>query len=294
MIRVSSRDDLHASLASLRRPNARIGFVPTMGYLHQGHASLIQHARQASDLVVVSLFVNPKQFGPQEDLDRYPRDLDRDTRLCRESGVDLLWTPEASDIYPAGFQTEVRVTALSAPLCGEDRPGHFTGVATVVARLLGLVRPHAAFFGQKDFQQWRLIARMVEDLALGVDIVRCPIVREPDGLAMSSRNAYLTPDERLRARALSRALARAMRAYLAGERRAVALLDAARPELAEVDLQYLELRDADSLEPIAHVQAPAVLAVAAKVGSTRLIDNVLFAPDSPDRGLERLLEGASA
>lgn len=294
MIRVSSRHDLHASLASLRRPNARIGFVPTMGYLHQGHVSLIQHARNSSDLVVVSIFVNPKQFGPNEDLDRYPRDLDRDTRLCRESGVDLLWTPTPSDIYPPGFQTEVRVTALEAPLCGADRPGHFTGVATVVARLLGLVRPDVAFFGQKDFQQWRLIARMVEDLALGVSIVRCPIVREPDGLAMSSRNAYLSPDDRRRARALSRALSRAMRAYLAGERTASALLDAARPDLSGLDLQYLELRDADTLAPVERLEAPAVLAVAAKVGSTRLIDNVLLAPDSPDRGLERLLEGASA
>jgi pantoate--beta-alanine ligase len=264
-----------------------------MGFLHEGHASLIRHARQTSDVVVVSIFVNPKQFGPHEDLDRYPRDLDRDQALCEKEGVDLLFTPTPEVVYPPGFRTEVAVAGLTDPLCGSSRPGHFAGVTTVVARLFGLIRPDAAFFGQKDFQQWRVIAQMVSDLAMPVDVVRAPIVREPDGLAMSSRNAYLAPDERLRARALSRALAQAMRAYLAGERSAARLLDAARPELAGLALEYLDLRDADTLHPVSALAAPAVMAIAAKLGKTRLIDNALLAPDSPDRGLATLLEGAS-
>jgi pantoate--beta-alanine ligase len=264
-----------------------------MGYLHEGHASLMRLARQSSDLVVVSIFVNPKQFGPSEDLDRYPRDLERDMRLCEHEGVDLLFTPQSEDIYPPGFRTEVSVAGLTEPLCGASRPGHFTGVTTVVARLFGLVRPDRAFFGQKDFQQWRVIARMVEDLAMPVEIVPGPIVREADGLALSSRNTYLSNEDRQRALALSRALAQAMRMDLAGERSAESLQGAARSALSGLELEYLELRDADTLQPVAVLDAPAVMAVAAKVGKTRLIDNALLAPESPDRGLPRLLEGAA-
>lgn len=307
MIRVSTRAELREAMARLRAERTpetpsdalsvprgpRVGFVPTMGYLHEGHASLIRHAREASDLVLVSIFVNPKQFGPHEDLDRYPRDLARDTELCRTEGVDLLWTPSSADVYPPGFRTEVRVEGFTEGLCGASRPGHFAGVTTVVARLFGLVKPDLAFFGQKDFQQWRVLAQMAEDLAMDITIVRCPIVREEDGLALSSRNTYLAPDERLRARALSRALALAMRLYLEGERDAERLLDAARAALSDVALEYLELRDADSLMPVSTLQAPAVLAVAARIGKTRLIDNALLAPDSPDRGLANLLEGAA-
>lgn len=293
MIRVSSRLELDESLDRLRTPGARLAFVPTMGYLHEGHASLIRLARQAADVVVVSIFVNPKQFGPNEDLDRYPRDLERDQALCDREGVDLLFTPTPDVVYPPGFATEVAVSGLTDALCGASRPGHFAGVTTVLARLFGLIRPDRAYFGQKDFQQWRVIARMVEDLAMPVEVVRAPLIREADGLALSSRNTYLSPEDRTRALALSRALAQAMRAYLAGERSAERLLAAARSELAGVDLEYLELRDADTLAPVANLHAPAVLALAAKVGKTRLIDNALLAPDSPDRGLSRLLEGAT-
>ncbi|MNK60783.1 Pantothenate synthetase [compost metagenome] len=293
MIRVSSRQELRDSLTRLKKPEARVGFVPTMGYLHEGHASLIRLARQTSDVVVVSIFVNPKQFGPNEDLDRYPRDLERDMQLCAQEGVDLLFTPRPEDVYPPGFRTQVSVSGLTEPLCGASRPGHFTGVTTVVARLFGLVRPDRAFFGQKDFQQWRVIAQMVEDLALPVEVVRGPIVRETDGLALSSRNTYLSAEDRKRSLALSRALAQAMRMLLAGERSAEAVLAAAQAELANVDVEYLELRDADTLQPVAKLERPAVMAIAAKVGKTRLIDNALLASDSPDRNLPRLLEGAS-
>ena len=268
MIRVSSRLELDESLDRLRTPGARVAFVPTMGYLHEGHASLIRLARQTADVVVVSIFVNPKQFGPSEDLDRYPRDLDRDQALCDREGVDLLFTPTPDVVYPPGFATEVAVSGLTDSLCGASRPGHFAGVTTVLARLFG-------------------------DLAMPVEVVRAPLLREADGLALSSRNTDLSAEDRSRALALSRALAQAMRAYLAGERSAERLLAAARSELAGVDLEYLELRDADSLAPVAALDAPAVMVLAAKVGKTRLIDNALLAPDSPDRGLSRLLEGAA-
>lgn len=293
MIRVSSRLELDESLARLRAPGARLAFVPTMGFLHEGHASLIRLARQAADLVVVSIFVNPKQFGPNEDLDRYPRDLERDHALCAREGVDLLFTPTPDGVYPPGFATEVAVSGLTDALCGASRPGHFAGVTTVLARLFGMIRPDLVYLGQKDFQQWRVVARMVEDLAMPVEVVRAPLVREADGLALSSRNTYLSEEDRTRALALSRALALAMRAYLAGERSAERLLSLARTELGGIDLEYLELRDADTLMPVATLDAPAVLALAAKLGKTRLIDNALLAPDSPDRGLSRLLEGAA-
>jgi len=292
VIRVSTRPDLRDALANLRKNDAKLGFVPTMGFLHEGHASLIRHARHSCDRVVVSLFVNPKQFGPNEDLERYPRDAERDQELCRREGVDILWMPRTEDVYPPGFRTEIHVQGLSDPLCGQMRPGHFTGVATVVARLLGLVRPDRAYFGQKDFQQWRILAQMVEDLALPVEIVRCPIVREPDGLALSSRNTYLSPEDRARALSLSRALARAMSAYLAGERQTDRLLAMARRHLADLDVEYLELRDLDSLQAVSTLDTHAVLAVAARLGQTRLIDNAILAPDSPDTDLPRLLEGA--
>lgn len=293
MIRVSTRPELHDALARLRTPTTRVALVPTMGYLHEGHASLMRLARQHADRVVVSIFVNPKQFGPNEDLDRYPRDLERDQALALKEGVDLLFTPTPEEVYPPGFRTTVSVAGLTEPLCGAHRPGHFAGVTTVVARLFGLVRPDVAVFGQKDFQQWRVLSQMVEDLAMPIEILRAPIVREPDGLALSSRNTYLAPDERLRARALSRALAQAVSAYLGGERDARRLLDAARQELSGLEVEYLELRDVDSLQEVSELTGPAVMALAVRIGQTRLIDNAVLAPDSPDRGLIRLLEGAS-
>lgn len=292
MIRAATRQELDLALARLRTPGARLALVPTMGFLHEGHASLFRLARKEADRVVVSLFVNPKQFGPNEDLDRYPRDLERDLAICRQEGVDLLFTPSPDVVYPPGFRTSVAVADLTAPMCGQTRPGHFTGVTTVLARLFGMIRPDMAVFGQKDFQQWRVVAQMVEDLALPIDIRRAPIVREADGLALSSRNTYLSPDERHRALALSRALAHVVRAYLDGVRSAEALLQLAQKHLEGLDVEYVDLRDVDRLQPVETLSEPAVMALAAKIGRTRLIDNALLAPESPDLGLVRLLEGA--
>jgi pantoate--beta-alanine ligase len=256
----------------------RVALVPTMGYLHEGHLSLLRAARETADLVVLSIFVNPTQFGPAEDLSRYPRDLGGDLAKASAAGVDIAFVPTVEDMYPAGYQTYVEVRELQRGLCGDKRPGHFVGVATVVLKLLGIVQPDEALFGEKDFQQLQLIRRMVRDLDVPVMIIGMPIVREPDGLAMSSRNAYLSPDERSSALALSRALGAARERWAAGERNARTLVGAARALLdAEpgVRLDYLELRDLDTMRPLddGDVAAPALLAVAAFVGRTRLIDN---------------------
>jgi pantoate--beta-alanine ligase len=258
----------------------RIAFVPTMGYLHAGHVSLLEEARRLGDVVVLSIFVNPTQFGPHEDLDRYPRDLDGDLAKARGAGVDLVFHPPAREIYPDGFQTYVDVRHVSKGLCGDRRPGHFVGVATVVLKLFQIIHPHVALFGEKDFQQLVVIKRMARDLHLEVAIVGMPIVREPDGLAMSSRNAYLSSEERARALCLSRAMNAARGRFVEGERDAGALVDAARKEIAVepaelVRVDYLELCDSETLEPLTGLcTRPAVLAVAAHVGKTRLIDNV--------------------
>ena len=261
-----------------RALSRRVAFVPTMGYLHQGHVSLLEAARQAGDVVVLSIFVNPTQFGPREDLARYPRDLEADLAKARAAGVDLVFHPEAADMYPDGYQTYVEVRELASGLCGERRPGHFTGVATVVLKLFHIVQPHVAFFGEKDFQQLQVIRRLVRDLDLAVAVVGLPIVREPDGLAMSSRNAYLSPSERREALALSLALGATRERFLAGERDSAALVAAAQERLAAtpgVRLDYLELRDRETLRPlVGPLHRSAVLAVAAFVGATRLIDNL--------------------
>jgi len=279
---VRSPDQMQARAAALRAANRRIVLVPTMGFLHAGHVSLLEEGRRRGDLLVLSIFVNPTQFGPREDLSRYPRDLEGDLEKARGAGVDLAFVPEPADMYPPGYQTYVQVRELELPLCGASRPGHFVGVATVVLKLFNQVRPHLAIFGQKDFQQLQLIRRMVRDLDVGVEVVGLPIVREPDGLALSSRNTYLSADDRRRALALSGALRAAREAFAAGERAAVALLAAARARLdaAEgVRLDYLELRDAETLAPLeGAVAAPAVMAVAAFVGATRLIDNQQLTP----------------
>lgn len=277
---VRAPKDLQARALALRAAGRRIAFVPTMGALHAGHVALLEAARPRGDVLVLSIFVNPTQFGPKEDLSRYPRDLEGDLAKAQGAGVDLVFVPDAAAMYPPGWQTVVDVPELSKGLCGASRPGHFRGVATVVLKLFNLVQPHVALFGEKDYQQLQVIRRMVRDLDVPVTIVSVPIVREPDGLAMSSRNAYLSPEERQRALALSRALFGARAAYAQGERRAAALLDDARRVLdAEpgVRVDYLELRDADSLAETGPVlSAPAVLAVAAFVGTTRLIDNVVL------------------
>jgi pantoate--beta-alanine ligase len=278
-----ARDELRAALAPVRREGSSIGLVPTMGFLHEGHLSLLRAARAECDLVVMSLFVNPTQFGPGEDLDRYPRDEERDLRLAAEAGVDLIYAPPVEAVYPEGFATRVEVGGgLTDVLDGDPArrgPGHFRGVTTVVAKLFNAVAPDVAWFGQKDAQQVAVIRRMVRDLDIPVRIEVLPTVREPDGLAMSSRNAYLDPRERERATALSRALSVAE--ATAGREGIAAALEVARAELraAGVEPEYLEARDAESLSPVAELNGrPVLIAVAAQVGGARLIDNVLIKP----------------
>jgi len=259
-----------------RREGRRVGLVPTMGFLHRGHLSLMEACRGRADLTAVSIFVNPTQFGPNEDLACYPRDLEGDLKKCRETGVDVVFAPEAGAMYPAGHRTFVEVAQLQDGLCGARRPGHFRGVATVVTQLFALARPHLAVFGEKDWQQLQIIRRLAVDLHLGVEVVGMPIVREADGLAMTSRNAYLSPVERTRALALSRGLGAARARWAAGERQADVLREAARAELraAEVREDYVELVTPDTLEPLARAErADARLLVAGFVGTTRLIDN---------------------
>ena len=250
-----------------------------MGALHEGHLSLVRAARASSDAVVASIFVNPTQFGPNEDLAKYPRSFASDRELLEREGVELLFAPSVEEMYPAGAVTWVTVEGLSGKLDGRSRPGHFRGVTTVVATLFHIVEPDAAFFGQKDAAQVAIIRRMVRDLNLPVEIVVCPIVREPDGLAMSSRNAYLDPEQRKRALVLRRSLLRVQRLADAGEREAAKLVTAGREEFAEegsVRLDYFEIVDPDTLDPVEDISGGALVAVAAFVGSTRLIDNILL------------------
>jgi pantoate--beta-alanine ligase len=279
-----ARDELRAALAPARREGATVGLVPTMGFLHEGHLSLLRAARAECDIVVMSLFVNPAQFGPGEDLDRYPRDEERDLRLAAEAGVDLVYAPPVDAVYPEGFATQVEVDCnLTAVLDGDPSrrgPGHFRGVATVVAKLFNSAQPDVAYFGQKDAQQVAVIRRMVSDLDIPVRIEVLPTVREPDGLAMSSRNAYLDPRAREQAAALSRAL-HAAEAMALGAGSLSAGLEAAGRELAAagIEPEYLEACDAESLNPVTGLEGrPVLIAVAARVGGARLIDNVLIEP----------------
>lgn len=254
-----------------------LGLVPTMGFLHDGHLSLIRAAREDCASVAVSIFVNPTQFGPQEDLAAYPRDFERDLALLNGEGVDLVWTPTSDEMYPAGFQTWITVEHLSAPLEGAHRPGHFRGVATVVAKLLNAFQPSRAYFGQKDAQQARVIARMVRDLNFPTEVVICPTVREADGLAMSSRNTYLSPAEREAATVLYRALLAAERAFQAGERRAENLRRAMQEILDReplADTEYVSVADPASLRELSGEVDRALLSMAVDIGSTRLIDNI--------------------
>jgi pantoate--beta-alanine ligase len=272
---------MRARTDDLRRDGRTIAVVPTMGYLHEGHLSLLRAARSRADVVILTIFVNPTQFGPTEDLSRYPRDEAGDLEKARACGLDLAFCPDVSGMYPRGPLTFVTVRDLEGPLCGERRPGHFTGVATVVAKLFHLTQPHVALFGAKDFQQLAVIRRMVSDLDFGIEIVGMPIVREPDGLAMSSRNVYLAPTQRSQALSLSQGLAAATAAFAAGQRDAATLTALARAPIAaqaDVRIDYVELRDADELTAIARVTRPAILAMAAYVGTTRLIDNCVLTP----------------
>jgi pantoate--beta-alanine ligase len=269
-----------AEMETLRQsPVVNVGLVPTMGYLHEGHLSLVRQARAENETVIVSIFVNPTQFGPGEDLKRYPRDEERDLTLLREEGVDLVFMPSAEDMYPPGFDEWVEVSGpVVERLEGQHRPGHFRGVTTVVARLFRIVRPDLAYFGQKDAQQLRVIRKMTADLGLPVEVVGMPIVREADGLAMSSRNVYLSAEERERALVLSRALREAEAAFTEGERDAEAIRKSVKARIASepgVDIDYVSVADDETLEELSGViEGPALVLVAARVGETRLIDNV--------------------
>jgi pantoate--beta-alanine ligase len=271
--------DMQAVSLEWRSLGQKIALVPTMGYFHEGHRSLMRYGRKHGDRLVVSLFVNPAQFGPAEDLDRYPRNLEGDASLAREVGVDVLFTPAAAAMYPEGYQTYVSVEELSRPLCGASRPGHFRGVATVVLKLFHQVLPHLAIFGEKDYQQLAVIQRMVADLNVPVEVVGRPIVREADGLAMSSRNTYLKPEERGAALGLFQALTKARETAAAGETRADKILSAVKQIITTnpgVRLDYAALVDPKTLKDVDTLRGPARLAVAAWVGATRLIDNMLL------------------
>jgi pantoate--beta-alanine ligase len=273
---VTTLTELHLARAALMEP---VGLVPTMGYLHEGHLSLARQARKECASVVASIFVNPTQFGPQEDLAAYPRDLPRDLHLLEKEGVDLVWTPSIEVMYPAGFQTWITVEELTSRLEGIQRPGHFRGVTTVVAKLLNAIAPQKAYFGQKDAQQAAVIRRMVQDLNMPVQIVVCPIVREADGLAMSSRNVYLSAAERQAAPILYRALQTARNAYEEGERSAEKLRQVMQAVLAETKLarpQYISCADPETLQELDWVGEGALLSMAVYFGKTRLIDNLLL------------------
>ncbi len=274
-------DEMRAASRAARHEGKRLGFVPTMGALHEGHLSLVRAAKANCDLVAVSIFVNPLQFGPTEDLAKYPRTFDHDRDLLEKEVVDILFAPTPEEMYPAGVITYVTVEGLSEKLCGRSRPGHFRGVTTVVAKLFHIVEPDLAFFGQKDAAQATIIRRMVQDLNLPVEIVVCPIVREPDGLAMSSRNAYLSQQERKAARVLNRSLTEIQNRFEQGEGNAADLISAGKQVLAQepaVRLDYFEIVDPATLDPMQQLATTALVAIAAFVGNTRLVDNVLLKP----------------
>ena len=274
---VSAVSAIRENLDRARRDGKRIGLVPTMGALHAGHVSLIERARVESEFIVVSIFVNPLQFGPSEDYQRYPRPLEKDAALCAESGVDVIFAPETGDMYASPQVTFVEVTRITDHLCGAFRPGHFRGVATVVLKLFNIVQPEFAFFGEKDYQQLCVIHRMVDDFNLPLTIVPVPTYRESDGLALSSRNVYLSPAERAAAPALYRALTLAREAIVSGESNVAKIKAAAMSILAAeplIRVQYFEIVDASEVQPVATVAGPVRIAAAIFIGKTRLIDNV--------------------
>jgi len=278
---ISTPGEMQRWSEQARRRGETIAFVPTMGFLHEGHLTLMREGRKRASMLASSLFVNPTQFGPNEDFARYPRNFERDCEMMRTVPVDALFAPAPEVMYPPGSQTWVEATEITKGLCGDHRPGHFRGVTTVVAKLFNIVKPHCALFGEKDYQQLRAIERMVRDLNFDLEIVPVPTVREADGLAMSSRNAYLTPDQREQALSLSRALAAAGACFKAGARDPRQLVDAAKAVLentAGVRIEYVEAVDAETLKPMAAIDRPVVVAIAAQVGATRLIDNMVFAP----------------
>lgn len=276
---ISDIQQMQSLMGDFKRAGKRIAFVPTMGFLHQGHASLLREGRTRGDVLVLSIFVNPIQFGLNEDLDRYPRDRERDCQIAAECGVDIVFTPDAAGMYPPGFQTGVTVREISLPLCGASRPGHFDGVATVVTKLFNIVQPDLALFGRKDYQQLAVIRRMVADLSMPVEIVGMPIVREADGLAMSSRNAYLSAEQRTSALCLHRSILKVRALFARGERSTAALKQAALEIIGQepsILIEYVEFRDGATLAEQETADHATLLALAVKTGQTRLIDNTVL------------------
>jgi pantoate--beta-alanine ligase len=281
--RIETIADMKALCRQLSRNGKRLGFVPTMGALHEGHLSLVRASKAKCDVTAVSIFVNPLQFGPTEDLDKYPRTLQQDEQALKQLGVELLFIPSAKEMYSPGAKTHVLVEDLSSKLDGASRPGHFRGVSTVVAKLFEIVRPDYAFFGQKDAAQVAVLRSMVRDLDMDVQLVVCPIVRDRDGLALSSRNAYLTPEQRRQALVLHRSLMRVQLAADQGETDAAKLVETGKQVVAEepgARLDYFAIVDPDTLDPVQNISCTALVAVAAYFGTTRLIDNILLTPSS--------------
>ena len=271
--------EMHTLSAQWRSEGKTIGLVPTMGYLHEGHLSLIHAAREENDIVVTSIFVNPSQFGPNEDFDRYPRDLAADSAACTEAGVDVIFAPQAAEMYPEGYTTYIDPGAIGQRLCGVTRPIHFRGVCTVVLKLFNIVQPQHAYFGQKDAQQYLILKRMAADLNVDIILHRLPIIREADGLAKSSRNVYLTPEQRAQATVLSAAVKTAEQLYCSGEREAEVILAAMSRQLAQAELakvDYLQIVDTDNLLPVQHLDREVLVAMAVYFGDTRLIDNTIL------------------
>lgn len=276
---IESVHDMKEASQALKAENKSIAFVPTMGYFHEGHLSLMKKGRETGDVLAVSIFVNPTQFGKGEDLESYPKDIERDKRLCKGEGVDILFIPRAEEMYPENYQTYVDVEKVTKNLCGASRPGHFRGVATVVAKLFNIVRPDYAIFGEKDFQQLVTIKRLVKDLNMDMDVIGMPIVREADGLAMSSRNSYLSQEERRAALNIYRALRAAKEVFEEGERSAGVLLNEAKRVVAISSLiepEYVKLVDTGTMEDVGRVVDEALLAIAVRIGKTRLIDNIIL------------------
>jgi pantoate--beta-alanine ligase len=279
---VKTIEEMRAFRKATRKNGKRLGLVPTMGALHEGHLSLVRAARDNSDIVAVSIFVNPTQFGPNEDFAKYPRNLESDSEMLEREQVDVIFAPSVEDMYPAGAVTWVTVEGMSDRLCGRSRPGHLRGVTTVVSKLFHIIEPDAAFFGQKDAAQIAIIRRMVRDLNMPVAIEVCPIIRESDGLALSSRNAYLNPEERKSALVLYRSLRRTEELFDRGERDSAKLIAAGKQEIVKepsARLDYLEIVEPDTLEPVPSIVKRALIAVAAFIGNTRLIDNILVDPE---------------
>jgi len=271
--------EMQQTALALKHTGKRIAFVPTMGFLHEGHASLLREGRKRGDCLVLSIFVNPTQFGPNEDLERYPRNLERDCALAEACGVDIIFAPAAAGMYPPGFQTTVSLGPLTEPLCGASRPGHFNGVAVVVAKLFSIVQPDIAFFGKKDFQQLAIIRQMTADLNLPLEIVACRLCGKRTAWPVSSRNSYLSPQERQQALCLYRALCKVRKLFAEGECSVERLLAEARSQIMEAPaavIDYLELRDSTSLKPVKQAGSGTLLAMAVKIGSTRLIDNTVL------------------